>query len=216
MLSTESRSEEVTERDLLPKESSAESSSPSVSPDLRTRRTISLLLKKESERNYLPLESLTLTGLDKILPSSFSRFSWSILLIMLSETTQESTGSAKRSTEKWEVSLLLVRNIEVSEPRVTEITREDLLSRLTTREETKLNSEDSDNLFIKNFIFYGIYGVSYEWRCQKRVLARVKTRLECYRRRESEWCCGCNQEVPRVDIVTIEWLGWWVYEWVWG
>lgn len=73
--------------------------------------------------------------------------------------TPESTGSALKSTERWEASPPLVRNIEDSEPKETETTKEDLLTKPTTREETKSDSEDTDNksLFINVFNFYVFY-----------------------------------------------------------
>jgi hypothetical protein len=90
----------TTEKDLLQRELSVENSSPSVLPDSRIRRTISLLLRKELEENCRPSEFLTLTGLDKTLPSSSLRFSWSTLLTMPSEMMPESTGSVTRNTER--------------------------------------------------------------------------------------------------------------------
>ena len=135
MLFIELKSEEVTERDLLLKELSVENSSLSVLLDLRVRRITNQLLKRELEENYLPWESLTLTGLDKTLPLNSLRFSWLILLIMPSEMMLESIGFVTRNTEKWEVWLQLVRNIEVLELKEIEIIREDHLLRLITREE---------------------------------------------------------------------------------
>lgn len=61
---------------------------------------------------------------------------------------QESTGSALRNTEKWEVWLPPERNTEDSEPRETETIREDLLTKPTIREEIKSNWEDTDNKII--------------------------------------------------------------------
>ena len=64
---------------------------------------------------------------------------------MLSEMTPESTGSATKSTEKWEVSLPRAKNTEDLEPKVTKTIKRDLPEEPTTEEETLLNSEDTDD-----------------------------------------------------------------------
>ncbi len=50
---------------------------------------------------------------------------------------QESTGFVLRNIEKWEDWLLLVKNTEGWELRVIEIIKEDLLIKLTIREEIR-------------------------------------------------------------------------------
>ena len=66
---------------------------------------------------------------------------------------QESTGFALKNTEKWEVWLQLVRNTEGWELREIEITKEDLLIKLITREEIRSDWEDTDNNKYKYYIF---------------------------------------------------------------
>lgn len=74
MLYTELKSEEVTERDLLQRVLFVENLNLLVLPDLRTKRIINLLLRKELEENSQDLEFLTHIGLDKILPSNSLKY----------------------------------------------------------------------------------------------------------------------------------------------
>lgn len=83
------------------------------------------LLRKELEGNWADLRFSTLTGSMRTQHTSTLRWSWLILLMLLSVTIQGSTGSVTlcTSTESLEDSHLLVRNTEDFVERDTGTTR---------------------------------------------------------------------------------------------
>jgi len=134
---TELESEEVEERDQFQRVSLLESQLQSVSTNWSQPETSEPRPSSESETDSPLLESSTVIGSPKTVPTSTTKSSWSTHPTTESETTPESTGSATHNTreEKQEDSPQPVRPTEVSESRDISTPRPDPPEEPTTREE---------------------------------------------------------------------------------
>ena len=136
-LSTESESEEEEEKEESEVVFPTVNQSSLVSTILKLTLTSDLLLSAELVKNSVDLVFWTLTGLPKTLLINIMSVLWLILLIPLLKMIQELTGFATPliKEDNSEDSPQLEDHTEVSEEKVTEPQKQDLLVEETGKEE---------------------------------------------------------------------------------